>query len=116
VKTELKPCLCDSVKSNFNEFIFVECKVDNEEPLLLGLVYRSPSSTVDNCNALNELLREATKVNPKRTVILGDFNYSEILWDQEKSSAGQDHPVTRSLAHAETLSWFSSRANQPEVE
>ncbi|XP_047740696.1 uncharacterized protein LOC125179243, partial [Hyalella azteca] len=88
----------EDVKSNFNEFIFVDCMVDSGEPLLLGLVYRSPNSTVDNCNALNEMLREATKVNPKRTVILGDFNYPEILWDQEKSSAGQDHPATRFLS------------------
>ena len=45
----------------------------------IGVVYRSPNSSVDNDSTLFELLKQ---VSNRNTVIMGDFNYPDISWSE----------------------------------
>ncbi|KAA0200510.1 hypothetical protein HAZT_HAZT010703 [Hyalella azteca] len=94
VKSDLKPSVCDSLDSDFAESVFVECRLSGNEQLLIGLIYRSPSSTADNTAKLNKLLQQAADLKPSHLLIMGDFNFPELDWNTEKSEAGPAHPAT----------------------
>ena len=56
--------------------------------LTVGVVYRSPNSSVENNTLLFELMKQ---VSSKNTVIMGDFNYPDISWSEGFSgSHGSD--------------------------
>ena len=67
--------------SPFDEHLMVNIRIQNSERLLLGLVYRSPQSTDDNCNNLCELFKFIGKAKSTYKVIVGDFNYNRIDWE-----------------------------------
>ena len=46
--------------------------------VLLGAIYRSPSSA-DSCVTINRLLNEAAGLSPN-LLIAGDFNMKDIYW------------------------------------
>ncbi|KAK7108399.1 hypothetical protein V1264_016145 [Littorina saxatilis] len=97
VKTSMKPALCEHLNSDFQEAIFVECQPESGDVLRIGLVYRSPNSSLDNATKLNELLMKAVEDKPEHLLILGDFNYPQIDWNQEISTVGQNHPASQFL-------------------
>ena len=49
----------------------------SDSSLNVYVVYRSPNSSTENNNKLNELLRTI----PPNSIIVGDFNYPSINWD-----------------------------------
>ena len=67
--------------SDFKEQLWMEIKLMNQDHLLLGCIYHSPSadrasSTTDLCN----LLKSVIMSKPSHLLIVGDFNYKEINW------------------------------------
>ena len=64
----------------FGEHILQEIKIDDNESVIVALLYRSPTS--DNVNNLNliELLRELASLKPE-TVSMGDVNLKYIDWE-----------------------------------
>ena len=69
--------------SLFNQFTSVSIATRNKAPILLTLVYRSPNSSQEN----NDLLDELVKSTKKSSLIIGDMNYSGIDWDNGSSDA-----------------------------
>ena len=57
VKDTLKPSLCQDFTSEYSEKLFVECAINDNESLLIGLIYRSPDdpNAKDNAEKLNKL-------------------------------------------------------------
>ncbi|XP_076466007.1 uncharacterized protein LOC143297493 [Babylonia areolata] len=96
VKSELKPSLCDRLKTNFSENIFVECQQDDGNKLLVGLIYRSPSSTPENMEKLNALL-QVSELKVSHTLIMGDFNFPQVIWAEERSEERHNHAATKFL-------------------
>ena len=94
MKQELKPVLVE-LESSGQECIFTRCKLVEEESLVLGLVYRSPSSSEENNEELNRTIKSIADTNPTHLAIIGDFNYPEIDWLQERSTASHNHPATK---------------------
>ena len=79
IRSELKPSICDVHSNNtFQEAIFVDCKVCGIETLTIGIVYRSPNSTKENSEELNNLISNASGTY-RNLVKVGDFNYPEII-------------------------------------
>ena len=64
----------------------------NNEKLLLGAIYRSPSSGTENSLRLNQLISTAIGLNFSYTVILGDFNFPNIDWTEWTTNHNETHP------------------------
>ena len=73
---------------DFRECVWINLSVGDEDKILLGCLYRSPSSTYENNRNLEGMLRSISDMNPKRLIILGDFNYPNVDWGQCVSTEG----------------------------
>ena len=79
---------CDIVAMDcaFSEHLFLKIHlVDMNKCLLIGCVYRSPSSTAENDDLLLELINTAfahKNFNTVDTIVVGDFNFPSIDWDR----------------------------------
>ena len=49
--------------------------------LLIGCLYRGGSGSSDNNCKLNELLKEASENGYSHILVIGDFNYKGIIWE-----------------------------------
>ena len=67
--------------TNFREALIVDIVLSLGNKLSIVLVYRSPSSSNENCNELNLLLNILGPSISDNWIILGDFNYKKIDWD-----------------------------------
>jgi len=79
-----------------NDSLFVEScwcvvKLESGEQLLIGGVYRSPSSDSRNSRHLNDLITMAISLKYDYNVIVGDFNYPDISWSEMTTTHNQDH-------------------------
>ena len=76
-----------SSQASARENVWAEIKLENNETLLVGCIYRPPSNTSDD----NKLLYDTIlSLIDKRTHVLvaGDFNQPTIDWKNESASAG----------------------------
>ena len=63
--------------------------VTNDQKVLIGLVYRAPSSTMEYSTALwDEIKRGCAR--GQKTCIMGDFNMRHINWESLTSSKSED--------------------------
>ena len=63
------------------EHLWLTIKLKHQDSLVLGCIYRSPSSnSTTSTEAVGDLLREVVNTLPSHLVITGDFNYSDINW------------------------------------
>ncbi len=69
------------MKTNFEESVFVKIKLNNNDNLLVGLIYRSDSGSADNNRNLRRLISEASNLGHSHTLLMGDFNYPDINWN-----------------------------------
>jgi hypothetical protein len=99
VKNEVNAVECEDLnKHAFKEAVWCTFKAGIES-VLLGCIYKSPSSTDDNIELLNNLLREATSRNFDKVCIFGDFNYPSVCWDGAWSST-KDNQFVESIRDA----------------
>jgi hypothetical protein len=80
--------------NNFDESVWCRIKLGLGDSLLFGCVYRSPSSMPDNNAALCKLMTEVCEANYSHKLIVGDFNFKEISWADEKVNASDEHPAS----------------------
>ena len=69
------------METNFSECIFAECKLNNKDKLLIGLIYRSDSGSNENNDNLIKLTNEACEKGFSHILLMGDYNYPNIDWD-----------------------------------
>ena len=74
--------------SDFNESCWVRLKLKGTDSLLIGNIYRSPSSTKENNLKLLELLRLTSQEKDSHMLVVGDFNYGSVNWELLQSSEG----------------------------
>ena len=67
-------------KTDFNEQVWISIKLKKSDELIFGCLYRSPTPNTDNHSSLL-LIEEATQRNSSHMVLVGDFNYPGIDWD-----------------------------------
>ena len=60
-------------------------KLKNNKVLLLGVVYRSPNSSMDNNQKLVSMMRQAEAMKPDYLLICEDFNLPMIDWSLHQS-------------------------------
>ena len=70
-----------SLKSTLQEAIWAEVSLNKNDTLLVGCIYRSPGSSEENNQTLNDMIIEAKNNHHTHFMLLGDFNYPNIVWD-----------------------------------
>ena len=70
-----------SLQTAIDEHLSICVKLENDEKLAITCIYGSPSSATDNNNALCKLIKEIDSRPEHLKVILGDFNYPSITWN-----------------------------------
>ena len=77
----------------YEEVCLLEIKLENNDLLIFGCIYRSPTETVtsdENNSNLNLLLRQISSNNKyTHKCIVGDFNYKAINWEHWSTSYGE---------------------------
>ena len=82
-----------NVLNNFksDESIWIRIKLKGCDSLLVGNIYRSPSSSKENNLSLNELLITALDLKDTHTLIVGDLNYGNLNWELLQSHESLEH-------------------------
>ena len=70
--------------------ISVELKLKDKEKMIISNIYRSPNSTAQENNNINNFIRTVSKMKYDHHLILGDFNRKTINWDTVSSTSGDD--------------------------
>ena len=73
------------IDSPFKEYLIVSVKGDNTDNLTICTVYRSPNSNLDNDNLLCPFINQVCNNFTGNTLIIGDFNISDINWNNYTS-------------------------------
>ncbi|XP_072032859.1 uncharacterized protein [Amphiura filiformis] len=81
----------DLTISDFEENVWCEVRLQGEDRLLIGCVYRSPNSTDINNKKLWDLINDVCGRTFSHLLVVGDFNHPEIDWESWTSSAGDNH-------------------------
>jgi hypothetical protein len=88
VRKSLDPIAHDDLcNRQGEESVWCTVKLASRDSLLIGCVYRSPNSSVENDSAINEILVQASKLPFSHFLVLGDFNHPELDW----KSVGPQH-------------------------
>ena len=65
----------------FEESVWAQIRLNNNDMLLLGCIYKSPSSSPENLDELNKLLTTVSKEKKfSHIMVMGDFNFPKIDW------------------------------------
>ena len=84
-----------SPETEYQESLWLKLRLTGNDSLIIGCIYRSPSSSTINDNALCSILQHITAAKPSHLLITGDFNYPSIDWDTITTSKNQDHRSQR---------------------
>uniref|UniRef100_A0AA85J6K1 Endonuclease/exonuclease/phosphatase domain-containing protein n=1 Tax=Trichobilharzia regenti TaxID=157069 RepID=A0AA85J6K1_TRIRE len=68
------------ILSQLNDSVWVEIKVLRSKPILIGCVYRPPSSNREYDNVLSNIFSVASNLPFSYNIIGGDFNLPDISW------------------------------------
>ena len=80
------------INHKFQESCWCVVTLETKEKLLLGVVYHSPNSIDANTNKLFTLIQEAINLKFDYTMILGDFNFPTIDWENWSAPHSVTHP------------------------
>jgi exonuclease III len=75
------------------ESVWTEIKLQENDSLLIGTMYRSPNSTKDNDEQINKVLKDMSK-NRSHFLVVGDFNFPELDWIDGTSPPSVRHKAT----------------------
>jgi hypothetical protein len=106
VKETLKSTLCnDLMNTGFEESVW--CNVGTGEcNLLVGVCYRCPSSSQANNEKLLQLIESASlKKNVTNVLVMGDFNYPEINYENGMVDAGSDSAPSKFFEKTQDMYW-----------
>ena len=68
------------------EGIWAKIKCIGDKELMLGVYYRGPNTSPEECQNLLQSIRQQTT---KSTIIMGDFNYRNIDWNLNLAEGGE---------------------------
>lgn len=93
---QAQPVTLSKDHSKTQESTWCEIPLDQGDRLLVGCIYRSPNSTEENNNQVNQLLKDMT-MNRSHTLVTGDFNHPQIDWKEGTSPSDEKHKSSKFL-------------------
>ena len=103
------------IEAIFKPSIFCRVKSQSSEVFTVGVVYRSPNSSVDeNNNLMLQIDRISKRLmkSGEKFVLLGDFNFPEISWVDETCDKPLLHPASNFLNIVQS-NYLSQFVNKP---
>ena len=99
------------MENDFSEKLFVECKLNDGNNLLIGLIYRSSNDERASFYAekLNDLFTLVSNMKATHKIIMGDFNYPQIDWNMEISKVGEEHIASKFLKTTKDLFFIQNQ-------
>lgn len=98
-----------SINSHFGEKLNITIQLNGSDKLLLSAIYRSPSSSEENNEALNEYIKELDELNASHKIVMGDFNFPNINWNN--ISTRDRH--AQSFIDAVTSTYWTQHIREP---
>ena len=80
-----------SLYEDYEESVWAEVKLRDNDKLLIGVVYRSDSGSTANNIKLLRLMKDVSEKKYSHTLIMGDFNFSDINWSSWSTPHGEEH-------------------------
>ena len=81
--------------TNYRDHVWVEIKINDNDILLCGCIYRSPSGDKEVASRsileMGNILVQSVKREAHHLLIAGDFNLKDIDWENECVSYNQEH-------------------------
>lgn len=74
---------------DYVESCWIELNLVKHDKLLIGCIYRSDSGSQENNEMLLELFRHSMSLNYSHYLIIGDFNFNKISWDNWYTSRSE---------------------------
>ena len=66
----------------------IACKIQyDNQSVLIGCIYRPPSSTSEYCSRVNKVIDKLSQYEANQCLICGDFNYPKIDWNNNLVNA-----------------------------
>ena len=119
VKEELKGRKV-TMMNEFDDHVWIELQLKNNDKLLCGCIYRSPKKELqyikDSTKKVCKVIQEATNMHPSHLLICGDFNYPEIDWIHESVFETTETIFNPSMTQYKAVTCFSTYLNQPDLE
>ena len=88
-KTALKAVILNT-ESDFSEHLFILMRLANNETLTFGCAYRSPNSSDTNNSLLDSMIHKLDTMKSTYKVLVGDFNYPTIRWEDGSATAPEN--------------------------
>lgn len=101
-----------SFDSDFTENTWCTVLLTGRDELLVGYIYRSPSSMMENNKLLCELMQLVSKSRVKHVLIMGDFKFPDINWKRAHVDSTSNNPSHMFLT-ATQESFFHQHIDEP---
>ena len=79
------------LNADYNDSVWISLDFSNSEKVIIGCIYRSPSSSDYNNEQLLHMFNKTKNLKFKSLVIVGDFNLKEIDWRNFHVHTRPDH-------------------------
>ena len=90
-----------NLRSSYDDHVWVKIKLRNNDSLLCGCIYRTPSKengkVVETTKAVCDVIAEAVGRKDTHLLICGDFNYPEIDWNCDFVNLDTVKPFIRTM-------------------
>ena len=84
-------------ESKLLECVWISINLDNNDKLMIGCIYRSPSLGIGCIGEIKQIFTMSKSYGCSHICILGDFNYKEINWTSNECTADFNHPANNCL-------------------
>ena len=108
---------CEEIKlqSTLSDQVWVKISLKNNDKLLCGCVYRSPTNDSDSTRASTTqvctVIKEAAELDLSHLLIVGDFNYPRIDWDTE--DVNENSPIIKPFLEEIQGNFLHQHVTQP---
>lgn len=96
----------------FAEHVFISLQLDGSDQLVLGAIYRSPSSDKFNDEKISAAINYVSSKNPHKLLVIGDFNLPGIDW-KNKRTEGSNQSMEYKLLDIIRINSLEQHVNQP---
>ena len=98
---------------NFKENLFIMLKGENNQNIIFGNLYRSPSSIASNDDNLLNLFKFVANKWNFPTIMVGDFNYGNINWNQKTAPSSVLNLNERNFYNSLRENFYMQHVNAP---